>query len=391
VVSERYGLVLVAGLAQTGKSTFIHAALRALSHAKVVSLENPVEVAVPGITQVGYDPSLGASFAETLQGLLDQNPEVIHAGEIRDLATARIALRAALTGRKVLATVHAVDAVSGIRRLLDMGVAPGRLAESLTGVVSLRLVRRLCPDCSRPFDPEAPRNPREALLAQLSGVIPPREAVGCTRCWNTGFRGQLPVAEVLILGPETRPALSAGRDDSEMERACRREGMLSLAASALERVRAGETTLREVERALGFPPRAPEAPAPGPALVVDDEAGDRLLVGAVLAGMGLEVVEAEDGIAALTLLEKIRPSLVVLDLGLPGMPGREVLGRIRSAEVTRGVPVIVLTGSSRPEDEILLLDEGADDYVLKPVVNSRLEARVRAVLRRSGLTPPAGG
>ncbi len=391
LVGQKSGLILVAGPAQSGKSTFIYAALRAMSGAKVVSLENPLELAIPGITQVEYDAGSGLSFAETLQQLLSQNPDVLHAGEIRDLATARITLRAALTGRLVLASVHAVDAVSGIRRLLDMGLAAGRLAESLSGVVSLRLLRRLCPVCSTPFDGDGASGSREAMLAQISGISPASRRVGCEACGNTGFQGQVPISEVLVLDSGIRSLLASAPSDEELDGAFRKAGVTSLMARALDRVRNGDTTLEEVERVLGVPPReAQAAPSAGPVLVVEDDLQDRLVIGAVLRNIGFEVVEAENGAAAMEILGSgaRRFSLLILDLGLPGMSGREILGQVRSSLATRALPVIVLTGSPRPQDEIDLLDEGADDYVLKPVVNARLEARVRAVLRRSGFVLP---
>jgi type II secretory ATPase GspE/PulE/Tfp pilus assembly ATPase PilB-like protein/CheY-like chemotaxis protein len=385
---EKGGLILVAGLARTGKSTFVYSALRELSHASTVSLENPVEREIPGITQVAFDPSKGLSFAETLQQLLGQNPEVVFAGELRDLATARTALRAAVTGRKVLATVHAVDVISSLRRLLDMGLAPGRLAESLGGVVSLRLVRRLCPACARPFDPSRSGGHRERALMQMCGVVPPREAVGCPACASTGFRGQVPVGEILQAGPVVRGALTEESTEVELRAACRKERGPSLEEQALDLVRGGETTLEEVERVLGAPPRTEDTPkAAGPVLVVEDEEQDRLMIRSLLGRMGFDVVEAPDGPAALRLLESGGQgfSLMVLDLILPGMPGQDVLKRVREAGATANLPVLVLTGSSKPQDEIDLLDAGADDYVMKPVVSARLEARIRAVLRRSGL------
>lgn len=388
ILGQKGGLVLVTGPARSGKTSFVYAALGAMGGSKAISLENPVESVIPGITQVPFDPSAGLSFSETLQQLLDQDPDVIHAGEIRDLGTARTCLRAALTGRKVLATVHSSDAVSGVRRLLEMGLAPGRVAESLVGVISLRLLRELCPDCAQSFDETESGSTREGMLAKRLGVAPSRQPVGCESCASTGFKGQVPISEVAVLGAKARSVLASGPSDEEFLRACQQDGMGSLMTSALDRVRGGETTLEEVERVLGVPPRQEESPAGvGPVLVVEDELQDRMVIGAVLKASGFEVVEAEDGPTALKMLEAPKQSfsLMILDLRLPGMSGKEVLTQVRRSLPTHALPVIVLTGSTNPQDEIDLLDQGADDYVLKPVVNSRLEARVRAVLRRSGV------
>jgi CheY-like chemotaxis protein len=297
-------------------------------------------------------------------------------------------IRAAVTGRRVLATVHTSDAVSGVRRLVDMGLAPGRLAESLRGVVSVRLLRKLCTSCARDVAEGADLPSRERQLAQAVGTLPARRAVGCPECGGTGFRGQLPLTEVLALEPSLLAAISESATGPELDQAAKANGMKTFLEIALERVARGQTTLQEVERVLGLIPQR-EAPAAsvGPVLVVEDEADDRLLIRAVLQEIGFHVVEAEDGPPALELLEGGEHdfSMVILDLFMPQMHGNEVLRRIRKSLSTQALPVIVLTASPNPRDEIELLESGADDYLLKPIVADRLEARVRAVLRRSGV------
>ena len=387
-LAKKEGIVLVTGPARSGTTSFIYAALHSLESQSVISLEGRPELVVPGVTQIRYDPSTGLSFAESLQQLLDRSPDVIHAGEIRDLATARIVLRTAVTGRKILATVHTSDAVSGVRRLIDLGLAPGRLAESLHAVISLRLVRRLCEKCARPFDATADAKSREAKLAAVLGVTPVKRAVGCRTCAGTGYLNQIPVPEVLVLTPALRAALAKGPNDVEFLRAAQADGMRTFAEVGLERVAKGETTVEEIERVMGVVPiRDETAQSVGPVLVVDDESQDRLLVGTVLREMGFEVVEASDGVVAQEMLESGDQDfcLVMLDLAMPGMDGTEVLRTIRQSLSTQSLPVIVLTGSEDPRDELDLLEAGADDFLLKPVVVDRLEARVRAVLRRSGV------
>jgi len=382
------GLVLVSGPARSGKTTFIYASLLEGKRLNVVSLENPVERVLPGVTQVQYDPSQGRSFAETVGDLLAQDPDLIHAGELRDLATARIALRAAVTGRKVVASVHTSDAVSGIRRLVDMGLAAGRLGESLKAVVSMRLVRRLCSHCAEVVDEPADLPSRERKLAESAGVMPLRRAVGCAQCARTGYRGQVPVAEVLSVTPKLRTLLDGDPTDAEIEQGARAEGMRSFEEVAMDRVRQGETTLEEVSRVLGvIPPREETTDSVGPVLVVEDEPSDRLLIRNSLEGIGFRVMEADDGPTALDMLAEAEEdvSLVLLDLFMPEMHGREVLGRIRSSLATQTLPVIVLTSSQELKDEIELLEAGADDFLQKPIVPERLVARVRAVLRRTGV------
>lgn len=388
VLAKQDGLVLVTGPARSGTSSFIYAALHALQHQSVISLEGRPELELPGVTQIKYDPSTGQSFAQVLQQLLDRNPDVIHAGEIRDLATARIALRTAVTGRKILATVHTSDAVSGVRRLLDMGLDGGRLAESLHAVVSLRLLRGLCQSCTRPFDPAKDQRSREAKLASVLGATPVKVAVGCKTCAGTGYYGQIPVPEVLVMGPELRNVLSGDPDDAEILRAVRSEGMRTFSEVGLERVANGETTFEEIERVLGsVPVRDETTESLGPVLIVDDEQQDLLFIGSALRDMGFEVVEAASGVEATRLINSGEHdfSLIVTDLFMPEMDGKEFLRNIRHSLSTQTLPVVVLTSSDDPRDEFELLEAGADDFLLKPVVIDRLEARVRAVLRRSGV------
>ncbi len=389
VLRRRDGLVLVTGPARSGTTSFVYACMRALERLSVISLENRIEQVIPGVTQIRYDASSGRSFAESLQQLLDRSPDVIHAGEIRDLATARIAIRTAVTGRKVLATLHTSDAVSGLRRLTDMGLDGGRLAESCHAVISLRLVRRLCPECKKAFNPADERPSRERKLAERMGVAPTCVPVGCKACAGTGYSGQLPLAEVLVVTPALRTLLATDPTDEELLRAARREGMRTFTEVALDRVANGETTVEELERVLGVVPSQHEsAEGVGPVLVVDDEEQDRLVIRTVLDSMGFHVVEADDGSTAKEILDRRDHdfSLIVLDLFMPQMSGLEFLREIRQSLSTQSLPVIVLTGSKDPRDEIELLEAGADDYLLKPVVVDRVEARVRSVLRRSGVT-----
>ena len=393
ILSKSEGLVLVTGPARSGTSSFVYAALHALEDQSVISLEGRPELIVPGVTQIRYEASSGLTFAETLQQLLDRSPDVIHAGEIRDLATARIVLRTAVTGRKVLATVHTSDAISGIRRLVDLGLAPGRLAESLHAVVSLRLVRRLCEKCSRRFDPALDAKSREHKLATVLGIVPVMRAVGCRACAGTGYLNQIPISEVLTMSPGLRAALAGDPSDAELLRAARADGMRTFADVGIDRVAGGETTVEEIERVLGVVPiRDETAESAGPVLVVDDEAQDRLLISTVLREMGFEVVEADGGPDALRILSLGEHdfSLVVMDLYMPEIGGTELLKTIRQSLATHSLPVVVLTQSDNPKDEFALLEAGADDFLLKPVVVERLEARVRAVLRRSGVRIAGG-
>jgi CheY-like chemotaxis protein len=289
--------------------------------------------------------------------------------------------------------VHTSDAVSGVRRLVDLGLAPGRLGESLHAVVSMRLVRKLCERCSRDYDAATDEKSREAKLAATLGVRPVKRAVGCKFCAGTGYLHQIPIPEVLVVTPGLRAALERDPNDAELLRVAQAEGMRTFAEVGLSRVARGETTVEELERVLGVVPMRDESPSSvGPILVVDDEPSDRILVGTVLREMGFEVVEANGGPHAIELIESGEHdfSLVVMDLFMPDVSGFELLKNIRQSLATQSLPVIVLTHSENPRDELELLEAGVDDFLLKPVVIERLEARARAVLRRSGVRIAGG-
>jgi CheY-like chemotaxis protein len=269
-----------------------------------------------------------------------------------------------------------------------MGLDSGRLAECLHAVVSLRLVRALCQKCARPFDAEQDAKSREAKLATVLNAKPGRRAVGCRACAGTGYVGQIPVPEVLLVTPEMKAVLVNDPDDAELLRAAKASGMRTFAEVGLERVAKGETTFEEIERVLGIVPvRDETADSIGPVLVVDDESQDLLVVSSALRSMGFDVVEADGGVKALELIQNGSHDfcLVVMDLIMPEVDGTTLLQAIRRSLATQALPVVVLTSSEDPQDELEVLEAGADDFLLKPVVPDRLEARLRAVLRRSGV------
>ena len=197
----------------------------------------------------------------------------------------------------------------------------------------------------------------------------------------------VPLAEVLELTPALKSFLISEPSDADLLKVSRREGMRTFAEVGLDLVAKGETTIEEIERVVGMPAHEETASSAGPVLVVDDEESDRVLFRDILVGMGFEVVEADTAIAAKQLLDERAHdfSLLLLDDYMPGMRGRDLLREVRKSLVTQSLPVIVMSASLHPQDEIDLLEAGADDYLLKPVSIDRVEARVRAVLRRSGV------
>ena len=246
------GIVLLTGPTGSGKTSTLYALLAELNavDVNIMTIEDPVEYVLPGISQVQVNEKQGLSFADTLRSILRQDPDIVLVGEIRDGETARIATQAALTGHLVLSTLHTNDALGTLPRLLDLGLDASILADALLGVVSQRLVRRLCEACHQPT--QAPYLPAESEFQRVTGEFPAYRPGGCQACDYTGYRGRLPVIESLEISLPLRQAIVAGeRRLNELARIAagyRR----SMAASAKDWIISGQTTPAEVQHVLGI-------------------------------------------------------------------------------------------------------------------------------------------
>ena len=251
LMSYRDGIVVVTGPTGSGKTTLLYAVLAELATGaiNIMTVEDPVEYDVPGLTQIQVETKRGVTFASALRSILRQDPDVVFVGEIRDLETAEVAIQASLTGHLVLATLHANDAAGAIARFTDLGVDRGKIATTLRGAVAQRLSRRVCPHCvQRIQDPLAAD---ESRVAERYGVQPIVRAVGCAKCGKTGYRGRLPLLEVLFMDPSLEALITAGAPDTQVQKAAISGGMRPLREVAAERVKQGDTTLQEIDRVLG--------------------------------------------------------------------------------------------------------------------------------------------
>jgi type II secretory ATPase GspE/PulE/Tfp pilus assembly ATPase PilB-like protein len=249
-ITEPYGMVVATGPTGSGKTTTLYAALSEIASPedKIITIEDPVEYQIPGITQVPVNEKKGLTFARGLRSILRHDPDKIMVGEVRDAETAQIAVQSALTGHLVFTTVHANNVFDVIGRFLHMGVEPYNFVSALNCVMAQRLVRVLCPVCKGPA--EIP----EALLRE-SGLDPDiyhdqvfYDAAGCRDCGETGFLGRTAVAELLDMSDRIRQLILERRPAVEIKQAAREEGMTVLRDSALEKVFAGVTTLREINK-----------------------------------------------------------------------------------------------------------------------------------------------
>ncbi len=388
LLGQRDGILVVTGPTGSGKSTTLYAALReiATEEVNIMTVEDPVEYELAGITQIQVEPKRGVTFAAALRSILRQDPDVILVGEIRDLETAEMAVQAAMTGHLVLATLHTNDAVGVVQRLLDLGLERPAIADSIRGVLAQRLVRRVCEACARPAG-DGPLPEDEARLAERYGRRPARVAAGCEKCGQSGYRGRLPVTELMIVDEAMRRMIARGDESGAILGVARAGGMRLLDEVALDHAAAGRTTLSEIGRELGEPaavgPQAEDGDQPH-LLLVDDDAVNRTLARTLLAKHGYRITEAGDGVEALECLAgRDTFSLMVLDLDMPRKGGREVLQQVRATVATAGLPVVVLTGTHDEASEIELMDAGADDYIRKPIDPPRFVSRIKAALRRA--------
>lgn len=245
-IDEPQGLILVTGPTGSGKTTTLYAALNHLNaiYRNIVTIEDPVEYQLPGITQANINPMAGVTFAAGLRSILRQDPDVILVGEVRDTETASIAIESALTGHLVLTSLHSNDSASALTRLTDMGVEPFLVGASITASVAQRLLRVNCTNCLQPYTPDPQILQRLGLPAEHEYF----HGTGCDQCTKTGFRGRMGIYELLDVTPDIRKMILAGNNATEIRDHACANGMKTLRQDAVRRVLSGKTTVEEVVR-----------------------------------------------------------------------------------------------------------------------------------------------
>jgi type IV pilus assembly protein PilB len=249
-IAEPYGMVLVTGPTGSGKTTTLYAALSEIKSIedKIVTIEDPVEYQLRGITQIPINEKKGLTFARGLRSILRHDPDKIMVGEIRDNETAQIAINSALTGHLVFTTVHANNVLDVLGRFLNMGVEPYQFVSALNCVMAHRLVRTICAHCKRAAKVNRAMLEESALDPALEQTHTFYEGLGCIECGGTGYKGRTAICELLDLSDHIRELILEKRPVSEIKKAAREEGMRFLRESAVERVMTGTTTLREINK-----------------------------------------------------------------------------------------------------------------------------------------------
>ena len=249
-IQKPYGMILVTGPTGSGKTVSLYTALDILNKPEVniSTVEDPVEIQVAGINQVSMNPKTGLTFAAALRSFLRQDPDIVMVGEIRDLETAEIAVKAAQTGHLVLSTLHTNDAPQTLTRLANMGVPAFNIASSVNLIMAQRLARKLCPYCKQPEE-----IPRQALLEEgftdedVDSGMTVFRPVGCDRCTG-GYRGRIGIFQVMRVSDEMGRLIMEGGNSIQLGDQARREGVADLRQSGLRKVRAGITSLEEINR-----------------------------------------------------------------------------------------------------------------------------------------------
>ncbi len=249
-IMEPYGMVLVTGPTGSGKTTTLYAALSEIKNDedKIITIEDPVEYQLKGITQIPVNDKKGLTFARGLRSILRHDPDKIMVGEIRDKETADIAINSALTGHLVFTTVHANNVLDVLGRFLNIGVEPYNFVSALNCILAQRLVRIICDYCKRPVQHTDAQLIESGLDPKEWRDIPLYEGAGCFECGGTGFRGRSAIHELLDLSDKIREMILDRRSTSEIKRAARESGMTFLRESAVEKIRAGITTLKEINK-----------------------------------------------------------------------------------------------------------------------------------------------
>ncbi|MSR06368.1 MAG: type II/IV secretion system protein [Gemmatimonadetes bacterium] len=452
LLENKDGVILVTGPTGSGKTTTLYSCIRHVQSegVNIVTVEDPVEYRLQGIVQVQVNEKAGLTFGSALRSILRQDPDVVLVGEIRDKETAQIAIQASLTGHLVPSTLHTNDAPNAVTRLMDIGIEPYKIATAIRGVVAQRLMRRLCPGCKEVWveaipaklhqwlPPDTPvyrsagcpecaqtgyrgrfsivevlRNTPEVERRIGAGETADRiaeaaRATGMKSLWESGLahvlKGASTIDELLRVvdvpqdDEEGRspPAGTAKPSRPSDPRVSGRVSVSTPAPRPSDRHRSPEPHSANEAMTAKFdllepltPTGRPIGPGGATVLLVDDEDQLRRVMKDLLEREGYRVAEAANGIEALDQVDRHAPDIIVLDLNLPGLDGYGVLSHLRSRPSTAKIPVVVLTARGDEDNEVRVLELGADDFLSKPFRARALSARLKTILaRRYGWTPP---
>lgn len=404
-IARPSGMVIMTGPTGCGKTSTLYGMLAEMnkSSVNIITVENPVEYRIPGISQVDVNEKAGRTFTTALRSILRQDPDVVLIGEIRDAKTAEIACQAALTGHLVLSTLHTNDALTAIPRLLNLGIQPTILADSLAMVIAQRLCRTLCTHCKAPV--ADPLTPEERTFLEVTRNRPGHRAVGCKVCDYTGYLGRLPIVDIIEINQGMRDAVALGESRLTELAKLRQGGLKSLAASGSLRIISGDTTVAEVMDSVG-PSFWPELAGHFGTIFSTDaldlasrhvQTGQRVLVIAPQPGLaelltaaleeeGLSLTAAQDAKAAQTLLKKDEDiAFIVSDVPEDATLAQaiDLLRQIRLHTSWSRLPAAALLSPHLAQCEAQLREGGMmSDLLIKPVIPAVLANHIHRARSR---------
>ena len=250
LLNRSHGVIFVTGPTGSGKSTTLYACLNRINSAEknVITIEDPIEYQLEGISQIQVASKKGMTFATSLRHVLRQDPDVIMIGEVRDVETARMAIQSSLTGHLVFSTLHTNDSAGAVSRLLDLGVEPYLVSSSLIAIIAQRLVRKVCPDCKKPFEPSS-HELKELGLGKMDNISGKFfVGTGCERCFQTGYRGRTGIYEMMLIDSEIQNLIYKQESAGAIKRFALNAGLKTLRMDGARKVLAGITTISEVLR-----------------------------------------------------------------------------------------------------------------------------------------------
>lgn len=403
-ISQPQGIILVTGPTGSGKTSTLYAALNFVKNEtkNIITIEDPIEYLMEGITQIQTNPIKDVTFANSLRSVLRQDPNIILVGEIRDKETADIAFRASLTGHMVFSTLHTNNAAASITRLLDIGLEPHIISSSLALVVAQRLTRMICTNCKEEYKPE------EAVLDKFRTHIAKfnitkfYKGKGCRKCGLSGFYGRTAIFEMMKLTEKIKDLIHHKASEIEISEEAKKGNIKLLVDAGVEKVAMGLTTLEEIATnvevftedkpatsavSIEFPKEEKSIERTTTRILIVDDEDDLLdMLESRLMAADFEVIRANNGQQAIESAIKNKPNLIIIDVMMPVMDGLEATKVLRSSLETATIPIIMLTAKRDVESELKGLDAGADDYMGKPFDGKRLIARINLLLKRKPTT-----
>jgi len=381
IFSQPQGMLLVTGPTGSGKTTTLYSILQQVrtETKNIITLEDPVEYKLAEITQVGINEGIGFTFANALRSVLRQDPDIVMLGEIRDLDTAEIATRAALTGHFVLSTLHTNDTVATVSRLIDIGLEPFLVTSAVSGIIAQRLIRRICSECKTETDP--PENIGQYNLPQVPTFY---KGTGCNRCNNTGYKGRVGVYELLRMDTKLKRLISKTFTEDDLWKCLAQSGTKTMFDDAWNKIIEGETTFEEVISKIPFQhieldddERSAGKNDNHKVLIFDNDEDEIRAIRSALEENGYDVVYSMNG-EMLEMTRKENPMLIITNNSEDKL---NHLKEIRNMTQFAYTPIICLADETHKEQEQEGFKLGINDFVYRPLDIKKLLFSINRIIR----------